>query len=110
MFRHSPHTSSFRNRSHRAGIFLVLLFLYTDLFRLELGPDFIGKIFSNLCRTHQIRIDLWRDLQKLVHKAVLKFDLQNLCAVIISHGAQNPGLDGLSFQEYHYSFTRALNG
>jgi hypothetical protein len=88
----------------------AMLCLYAYLFRLELGPDLIGKIFSNLSRTHEIRIDLWRDLQKLVHKAVLKFDLQDLCAVIVSHGAQNPGLDGLSFQEYHYSDTGSLNG
>jgi hypothetical protein len=101
---HLAPASSCRNFS------VFVLFLYANLFRLELGPDLVGKIFSNLSRTNEIRIDLWRDLQKLVYKTVLKFDLQDLCAVIISHGAQNPGLDGLSFQEYHYSVTRALNG
>jgi len=82
--------------------------LYNNLFCPEPGPDLVGKIFSNLAGTHEFHGNFWRDIKKLVNKAILKFDLQDLCAVIISHRAQNTGLDGLSFQEYHHSPTCAL--
>ena len=64
--------------------------LYDNLFCLEPGPDFFGKIFSNLIRMHKIPIDFGKDTGILVHKSCLEFDLQDFCALIISHGAQNP--------------------
>ena len=73
-------------------------------------PDFLGKIFSNRVGAHKILVDFRRDARILVHKSRLKFNFQVFCRVIISHRAQNTGLDGLSFQEYHHSPTRALNG
>jgi len=59
---------------------------------------------------HEIRVDFWRDCQILVNKSCMKFYLKDFCAVIVPHRAQNTGLDGLSFQEYHHSLTRALEG
>jgi hypothetical protein len=84
--------------------------LCNNLFCLEPAPDPFGKIFSNLSGTHEIRMDFWGDIQKLVNKAILKLYLQDLCALIISHGAQDTGFDGLPFQEYHHTLTRALDG
>jgi hypothetical protein len=46
----------------------------------------------------EIFVDFWRDTGKLVNKSFVKFDLQNFCALIISHRTQNNGLNGLSFQ------------
>jgi hypothetical protein len=80
-----------------------------NLFRMEPGPDLLGKVFSNLVRMHEIRVDVRRDTRILVNKTCVKFYLKNFYAFIISHTAQNPGLYGLSFQERHHSFTRALN-
>ncbi len=84
--------------------------LCDNLFCPELCPDLLGKEFSSLTRPHEIRVDFWRDCQILVNKSCMKFYLQDFCAVIISHRAQNTGLDGLSFQDYHHSLTSALEG
>jgi len=84
--------------------------LCDNLFCPELCPDFLRKEFPNLARMHEICVDFWRDTRILVNKSCMKFDFKDFCAVIISHRAQNTWLDGLSFQKYHYSFTRALNG
>ena len=84
--------------------------LCDNLFCLEPGPYFFRKIFSNLVRMHKIRIDFGKDTGILVNKSCLKFDLQDFCALIISHGAQNPGFNGLSFQPYHHTLTSVLNG
>lgn len=59
---------------------------------------------------HEIREHFWRDIGKLVNLAILEFNLQDLCTVIISHRTQDPGFDGLSVHGYHYSLTRALAG
>jgi hypothetical protein len=85
-------------------------FLHNNLFRLELRPDLLGKVFSNLAGMHEICIDFWRDSRILVNKSVLKFDLQDFCAVIISDRAKNTGFHRQSFHGYHYTLTRALTG
>ena len=59
---------------------------------------------------HEICIDFWRDIQKLVHEAILKLYFEGSDAVIISHRTQNTGLDGLSFDEYHQFLTRLQTG
>lgn len=59
---------------------------------------------------HEIRADFWGDTGILVNKSCLEFYFQDFCTVIISYGAQNPGLNGLSFHRYHHTFTSALNG
>jgi len=61
--------------------------LCNNLFCLEPGPDFFGKIFSNLVRMHKILIDFGEDTGILVHKSCLKFYLQDFCEFIISHRA-----------------------
>jgi len=86
------------------------MLLCGNLFCLEPGPDFLGKVFSNFSGMHEIRADFWRDTGILVNKSCLKFYFQDFCTVIISHRAQNPGLNGLSFHVYHYVLTGALNG
>jgi hypothetical protein len=84
--------------------------LCTNRFCRELGADLLGKVFSNFARVHEILEDFWRDTRILVHKSRMKFYLQDFCTLIISHRAQNPGFNGLSFQVSHYALTRALNG
>ena len=81
-----------------------------NLFCLEPGPDFLGKVFSNLTGMHEIRKDFWRDTQIMVNKSGLEFYLQDLGTFIISNRAKNTGLDSLSFQKYHHSLTSALEG
>ena len=71
---------------------------------------FSEKYFPTASESHKILVDFRRDARILVHKSRLKFNFQVFCRVIISHRTQNTGLDGLSFQEYHHSPTRALNG
>ena len=68
--------------------------LCDNLFCLELGPDFLGIVFSNLSGMHEICVDFWRDSRILVNKSCIKFYFQNFCAVIISHRAQNTDLTG----------------
>jgi hypothetical protein len=80
------------SRGNCAGMWGMLF--HINLFCREFGPDLLGKVFSNLARMHEICVDFWRDSRILVHKSVLKFDLQDLCAVIISHGSQDSGFNG----------------
>jgi hypothetical protein len=84
--------------------------LCDNLFCLEPGADFLGKVFSNLAGMHEIRVDFRRNSRILVNKSCMKFYFQDFCAVIISHRAKNTGLDRLSFQEYHHSLTSLLKG
>lgn len=78
--------------------FFCFFFLFDiNPFCLELGADLLGKVLPALFRMHEIRVDLVRDPQVVVHNAGLKFQLQDLRDLIISHGAQDPGLNGLSF-------------
>jgi len=97
------------SRCCRAGI-VKLGDLCDNLFCMEPGPDLLGKVFSHLAGMHEIRVDFWRNTRILVNKSCEKFYLQDFCAVIVSHRAQNSGFNGMSFQEYHYSLTRALDG
>jgi hypothetical protein len=90
--------------------FSGMLFLPDNLFCLELGPDLFRIVFSNLSGMHEICIDFWRDSRILVNKSVLKLDLQDFCAVIISYRAKNAGFHGQSFHGYHHTLTRALTG
>jgi hypothetical protein len=82
----------FHEPGHVCGYGGVLF--HDNLFCCKFGPDLLGKVFSNLVRMHEVRKDFGRDSGILVHKSCLKFDLQDLCAVLISHGAQDPGFNG----------------
>ena len=59
---------------------------------------------------HEIFIDFRKNSGKLVNLIVLEFYLEDFFALIISHGAQDRGLNGLSFQKYRQFLTRVLNG
>lgn len=59
---------------------------------------------------HEIRVHFWRDSRIPVHQPCLEFDLQDLCAGIISNGAQDAGLNGYFFHGYRHVLTGALEG
>lgn len=84
--------------------------LCDNLFCPEPGPDLIGKVFSNLVRPHEIRVDFGRDSRILINNSCMELYLQDFCAVVISNRTQNTGFNGLPFHEYRHSLTSALEG
>jgi hypothetical protein len=55
-FHHEP--------GNEAGMCGMLF--HDNLFCGEFGPDLLGKVFSNLARMYEIRVDFWRDSRILV--------------------------------------------